>query len=52
MARSRWLRAVLDFESVPTYSLEVEVTDAGGLTATAVLDIDITDINERPRSGC
>ncbi|MEZ5256727.1 MAG: cadherin repeat domain-containing protein [Ilumatobacteraceae bacterium] len=45
MARSRWwLSAVLDFESVPDVLARVEVTDAGGLTAAAVLDIDITDI--------
>ena len=36
---------VLDFESTPTFSLTVEVTDAGGLTDTATITIDLYDIN-------
>jgi len=38
----------LDFEdpALSAYSLVVEVTDAGGLTDTAVVSIDVTDVTE------
>ncbi|HJS39716.1 MAG TPA: Ig-like domain-containing protein [Burkholderiales bacterium] len=40
----------LDFEdpALSAYALVVEVTDAGGLTDTAVVGIAVTDVNEAP----
>jgi len=38
----------LDFETEPSYSLTVMVTDGGGLTDTAIVIIDVTNSNEDP----
>ena len=40
----------LDFESVPVYQLTVQVQDngEGNLTATAIITIQLTDVNELP----
>jgi len=40
--------AALDFETTPTFSLAVQVTDAGGLTDTAAITVDLTNANEAP----
>ena len=39
---------VLDFETNPNFSLEVEITDSLGLQDTAVITVDINDINDAP----
>ena len=36
----------LDFESTPSFSLSVEVTDSGGLTDTATITINLNDVND------
>jgi len=38
----------LDFESTPSFTLEVEVTDRGGRTDTAIITVDLNDVNEAP----
>ncbi len=38
----------LDHETTPSYTLTVEATDAGGLSDTAAVSIEITDVNEAP----
>lgn len=38
--------AMLDFETTPTFTLSVRVTDGGGLTATANITINLTDVVE------
>ncbi|MBC7817586.1 MAG: tandem-95 repeat protein, partial [Planctomycetaceae bacterium] len=38
--------AALDFETTPTFTLSVQVTDGGGLTATANITIHLTDVVE------
>ncbi|MCH8861811.1 MAG: cadherin domain-containing protein, partial [Proteobacteria bacterium] len=38
----------LDFESAVSHNLTVEVTDAGGLTASQAVTIDVSDTNEAP----
>jgi len=38
----------LDFETETSYDLTIEIEDTGGLTDTAVLTVDINDINEPP----
>jgi Ca2+-binding RTX toxin-like protein len=40
--------AALDHEAAAQHSIEVEVTDAGGLSATQAFTIDVTDVNEAP----
>jgi VCBS repeat-containing protein len=40
--------SVLDFETTPSYTLTVTVTDAGGLSDTATVTITITNVNEPP----
>ena len=40
--------SVLDFEGTASHTLNVEVTDAGGLNDTAVITINLTDVNEAP----
>lgn len=40
--------STLDFETTPSYSLDVEVTDSGGLTDTAVMTINVLDANDAP----
>ena len=41
----------LDYESSPAHTLTVEATDAGGLSDTATVSIEITDVNEAPSFG-
>ena len=38
----------LDFETTPSFTLTVQVRDAGGLTDTATATIDLTNVNEVP----
>ncbi len=38
--------AVLDFESLPSYSLTVQVTDQGGLSDSATVTVDLQDVVE------
>ncbi len=38
----------LDYEGKPSYNLEVEVLDVGSLTATAIVTINLIDVNEAP----
>ena len=38
----------LDFESTPSYSLTLTVTDAGSLTDSTAVVISISDANESP----
>ena len=38
----------LDYETTPSYSLTVRVTDGGGLSDTATITIDIIDANDPP----
>ena len=40
--------AVFDFETKSSYSIRVQVTDAGGLTFEKVFTISVTDVNEAP----
>jgi VCBS repeat-containing protein len=40
--------AALDFETTGQHSLEVEVTDGGGLSATQTFVIGVTNVNETP----
>ncbi len=40
--------SLLNFEERPTYVLMVSVTDAGGLTATNNVTINVTNLNEAP----
>ncbi len=42
--------APLDHEAAAQHSIEVEVTDAGGLSATERFTIAVTDVNEAPGS--
>ena len=38
----------LDHETFPVFTLQVLVTDNGGLTGTAEIIVDVTDVNEAP----
>ena len=38
----------LDFESSSSFTLTVQVADAGGLTDSATIPIDVNDVNEAP----
>ena len=38
----------LDYELASSYNLNVNVVDSGGLTSTATIIIEVTDINEAP----
>ncbi|MFZ4068935.1 MAG: cadherin domain-containing protein, partial [Caulobacterales bacterium] len=40
--------AVFDFEAAASHAVRVEVSDAGGLTATATVTLNVTNVNERP----
>ena len=40
--------AELDYETLASYNLTVEVTDSGGLTDTATVTVSVTDVNEGP----
>jgi len=41
-------RAVLDFDTKPSYSVRVRTTDQGGLTVDKDLTIGVTNVNETP----
>jgi hypothetical protein len=43
--------AQLDFEAAASLTLEVTVTDDGGLAASATITIEINDVNEAPVAG-
>ena len=43
--------AQLDFETTPVFSLTVTVTDAGGLTDTAAVTVNLTNVNEDPTAS-
>jgi VCBS repeat-containing protein len=40
--------SALDFETAPRYNLSITITDAGGLTATAVVAVSLINRNEAP----
>jgi len=40
--------SLLDFETVPSYTLTVTVTDALGLTNTSTVTVNVTDANDAP----
>ncbi len=40
--------AALDFETRPSFALAVRATDAGGLSAQAIVTVNLTDVNEVP----
>jgi hypothetical protein len=40
---------VLDFETRATYSINVRVNDSGNLTSSAVMTVQVTDVNETPQ---
>ena len=40
--------AALDFETTPSYSLTVTATDGGGLSDSAAVIVNVTNINEAP----
>lgn len=41
--------AVIDFETHPTWSLSVQVTDGNGLSDTSTVTINLTNVNEAPQ---
>ena len=41
----------LDFETTPVFNLAVTVTDAGSLTDTAAVTVNLTDVNEGPAAS-
>ena len=43
--------AQLDFETTPVFNLTVTVTDAGGLTDTAAVTVNLTNVNEVPAAS-
>jgi serine protease len=43
--------SLLDFETTPSFTLEVEVEDAGGLSDSASITITLNDVNEAPVAG-
>ncbi|MFC4992456.1 cadherin domain-containing protein [Rubritalea tangerina] len=43
--------AGLDYESATSYSLTVSVTDAGGLSDTATVSVNVNDLNEAPSAN-
>jgi lysyl endopeptidase len=43
--------AALDFETTPSFTLEVEVEDADGLSDSATITISLNDVNEAPVAG-
>ncbi|PPR24311.1 MAG: Serralysin C, partial [Alphaproteobacteria bacterium MarineAlpha10_Bin2] len=45
------VQGALDFEGLNTFALTVSVTDGGLLSDSAVVNIDLADINEVPRVG-
>jgi len=40
--------STLDFETTPTYTLNVQIQDAGGLTDSAVVVVNVSNVNEAP----
>lgn len=42
------LQGVLDYETTPTYNLTVRITDAGGLTSTTNITVNVANVNEAP----
>ncbi|MEO6196034.1 MAG: cadherin domain-containing protein [Thermoanaerobaculia bacterium] len=40
--------AALDFETTPTFSLTVQVTDSGSQSGTATITINVSNLNEAP----
>ncbi|WHZ26464.1 MAG: hypothetical protein OJF51_001259 [Nitrospira sp.] len=42
--------SLLDYESAPSHSVSVRVTDSGGLTYDKTFTITLTDVNEAPTS--
>lgn len=42
---------VLDFETIPVFTLTIEVQDTGGLTDTASVTVNLSDVNEAPTAG-
>ena len=40
--------SLLDFEATPSFTLDIEVTDGGGLKNTATVTINLNDVNETP----
>lgn len=45
-----YVAGAIDFETTPTLSLTVRVTDSGGLSLTSSFTIAVTNVNERPTS--
>ena len=43
--------AQLDFETTPVFNLTVTVTDAGGLSDTAAVTVNLTNVNEDPTAS-
>ena len=39
---------VLDFETTSSFSMEVQITDSQGLEDTAIITVDLNDINDAP----
>jgi hypothetical protein len=44
-------KAAIDYEKSDSYNLQVKVTDAGGLSATASIIVTIADMNDAPVIG-
>nr|XP_012805659.2 protocadherin beta-14-like [Jaculus jaculus] len=42
------LRSQLDFETIQSYSLNIQATDGGGLSAQCTLSVKVLDINDNP----
>jgi hypothetical protein len=40
--------AALDFETTPSFTLTVEVTDSGGLTTSGTVTVNLNDLNDAP----
>lgn len=40
--------SALNFEVTPTFTLTVQVTDGGGLSSTATVTVNLTNVNEAP----
>ena len=45
-----YVAGAIDFETTPTLSLTVRVTDSGGLSFTNSFTIAVSNVNERPTS--
>jgi len=43
--------AAVDFETMPTFNLVVQVEDSGGMTGTGNVTIDLIDVNDSPTAG-